>query len=564
MKSIEPNEIRVVFVRVQLSRNRPKPRWIISPHLFKLWERQRSGERVSSSVPLVFDRSGEDAQEWNINTAVTKEALNLPRSEFFLEGIWTFFYRVPSSLGLNWNEDGSFEVEIRFYEAGSQHHPAQERFQSPIGRASSATALYNGTREFGAQLLVLDYFHAQLDCWIGFLKAFLRRIATPLSKDFLWGDLPPDKSPQWGYAYHMLNFRRAVKSLTCAIEMTRRAIRLSTSRLDDAQKVHVEQALLSSEGQCLIANTLIERIQEEFDTKMSIYEDQIKKRQEAAVKLLTWIACIFLPLSTASSLLSMSSRVKDIGSVWWDWLGIVVITGLMVVLGYTWAIKSFALRHSKFFFLLQKAFTDAKRETLKDHEKKHLVHPAVQFLFILSISGFALGAVTAFLIGMFVRLETGAAVLGLSFAGALGLLVVSLLIWRYANLCLWLAQCFRSKSWIWPISLPDKSETPPEGSKTVKPLKKRSFGTSASIILGVVLASGLMVFPVLFTSLFTGSTVFELLYKMILNTRKAGKKMGADKNSKKVQGKKKMIEDMNKQDDDEDVEQEPAASGPED
>lgn len=109
MKSIEPNEIRVVFVRVQLSRNRPKPRWIISPHLFKLWERQRSGERVSSSVPLVFDRSGEDAQEWNINTAVTKEALNLPRSEFFLEGIWTFFYRVPSSLGLNWNEDGSFE-----------------------------------------------------------------------------------------------------------------------------------------------------------------------------------------------------------------------------------------------------------------------------------------------------------------------------------------------------------------------------------------------------------------------------------------------------------------------
>lgn len=81
----------------------------LSPHLFNLWERHRSGERVNFSVPLFFDRFGEDAQEWNTNTAVTEEALKLPRSTLLWEGIWIYIYRVGSSLGINWNEDGSME-----------------------------------------------------------------------------------------------------------------------------------------------------------------------------------------------------------------------------------------------------------------------------------------------------------------------------------------------------------------------------------------------------------------------------------------------------------------------
>lgn len=358
----------------------------------------------------------------------------------------------------------------------------------------------------------------------------------------------------------MRDFRTIVKTLICAIEMTRKAVRLSASRLVDAQKDRVEQVLLSSEGQCLAANALMERIQEHFDVTLRISEDQIRKRQEAAVKLLTWIACIFLPLSTASSLLSMSSRAKDIGSVWWDWLSIVFIAGLMVLLGYTWAMKSFALRHSSFFFHWQRVFTDAKRDTLNNHERQHIVHPGVRFLFIFSICAFTLGAVTAFLIGMFVRVETGATALGWSVAGALGLMLAPLLIWRFVNLFLWFVQSIRSRSWIWPIHLPDKTELSPRRLKIAESPKRR-FITSTSIVLCLLVASGLMLFPVLLISLFTGSMIFEVLYRMKQVHRKRRKNMDLNKNPKKDQGKMEMVEGMEKKDEGVDVEQNPASQG---
>lgn len=438
------------------------------------------------------------------------------------------------------------QVEIRLFEAGSQHHPAEESFQSLVGCPFSATALYNGTREFGAQLLALDYLHAQITCWTGFLNAFLKRIDKPLAKDILWGNLPPEQSPKWAYANHVIGIHNIVKALTCAIEMTRRSIRLNVSRLDDNQKDRIEQAFLRSEGQCLIANTLMERIQQRFDTTTEIFEEQIRKRQEAAVKLLTWIACIFLPLSTASSLLSMGSRAKDIGgAVWWDWLSIVVITGLIVLLGYAWAMKSFALRRSEHFFSAHRKFTNAKRATLENHERKTLIHTGVRFLVILSICALTLGAVAAFLIGMFMSLETGAEVLGYSVAGAVGLTVAPLLIWRLVNLCLWIAQSIWGRSWVWPYHSPDEILPSPEGKK---------FVNSLCILFGVVLGSTLMLFPILFTSLFTGSMTFELLYRFI----QVRKTTGFNGDPKKSKEKVATVEGIDKEDGDIDVEQEAA------
>lgn len=109
MQSIESNEIRVVFIRMQLSQHQPRRKWELSPHLFNLWDKHRSGERVDFVVPVVFERFDEPAQVWNTTTAATEEELKFPKSTFFWEGMWTSYYRVPSSLGFNWNDDGSFE-----------------------------------------------------------------------------------------------------------------------------------------------------------------------------------------------------------------------------------------------------------------------------------------------------------------------------------------------------------------------------------------------------------------------------------------------------------------------
>lgn len=355
-----------------------------------------------------------------------------------------------------------------------------------------------------------------------------------------------------------------VKALTDIIEMTGRVIRLSSSTFDNAQKTRVEQALLAAEGQCLIAKTLMERIQGEVDVRRAIYGDLVKKRQQAAVKLLTWIACIFLPLSTASSILSMSSRAKDIGSVWWDWLSIVVITGLVVLLGYTWAMKSFVFTRSLQFSYLRMLVTESKKDTLKDHKRRHLVHPAVAILVFLSICAFTVGTVTALLMGMFMSLETGAKVLGLSVAGAVGLTVVPLFIWRIFNLYRWLARCIKSKSWIWPVRLSEE----PISEPTSLP-EKRGSDTLGSFTTVALLC--LVLPPILFASLFTGSLIFELLSNMYHNAQKWRTDKVAEKKSENGQGKRKsekgqgkmnMTEDINRKEEDEDIEQEAGASGP--
>lgn len=109
MESIEATDIRVVFIRMQPSQKRPSRKWMLSRHRFNLWEKHRSGERITLDVPLVFDPSEEEAQELNEPTVFTKEPLVFPKGSILWEGIWTMYYQVPSSLGFNWNDDGSFE-----------------------------------------------------------------------------------------------------------------------------------------------------------------------------------------------------------------------------------------------------------------------------------------------------------------------------------------------------------------------------------------------------------------------------------------------------------------------
>lgn len=109
MKPIEPDDIRVVFVRMRPSQDRPEGGWALSPYLFTLWERRRSGERVTFDVPVVLSLSSEETKEWNTNTAVTEELLDIPRASMFWETIQMRYYEMPTSLGFNWNDDGLLE-----------------------------------------------------------------------------------------------------------------------------------------------------------------------------------------------------------------------------------------------------------------------------------------------------------------------------------------------------------------------------------------------------------------------------------------------------------------------
>lgn len=362
--------------------------------------------------------------------------------------------------------------------------------------------------------MTLDYYGASVNCWIAFLNVFLTQAINqvPANRPSIWGDISSDQSLQWGHDQLISNIAAALKFHTSAIDMTSKAIRSSAlnPKLHDAYKVRIEQVLFRAECLCLSFNLLVERVQIHFDLQRTRAEKQMNMRQEASLRLLAWITCIFLPLSTAASLLSMGNRAKDIGAVWWDWLGISFITGVGLLLGLTWTMKSYLLGRSFIFIKLRTIFLKAKKTTLRRHGINHLVHPGVRFLLRLGVYAFFVGAVVAFLIGMFVGLETGVRILWLSLAGALGLVLLPLLVWRLIGSSLWLIKRILGNSLrSWRDSLHRRLLPYGEVWDIIVGLSVM-FGILA-VASGVL---GLVFIPVLLLSLVTGGIIFELIYRI--------------------------------------------------
>lgn len=67
------------------------------------------------------------------------------------------------------------------------------------------------------------------------------------------------------------------------------------------------------------------------DEIMNAASAETDERQSQSVNRLALLAAIFLPLSLASSLLSMNTRAADLGPLWYDYFGLALITMSLVV-----------------------------------------------------------------------------------------------------------------------------------------------------------------------------------------------------------------------------------------
>jgi hypothetical protein len=74
---------------------------------------------------------------------------------------------------------------------------------------------------------------------------------------------------------------------------------------------------------------------EDYMDSVAVRAQQFTNESQASsLKRLKLVASVFLPLTMACSLLSMSTRVNGLGPIWWDWIGIVTIPGAVIVAGY--------------------------------------------------------------------------------------------------------------------------------------------------------------------------------------------------------------------------------------
>ncbi|CVL08812.1 uncharacterized protein FMAN_14616 [Fusarium mangiferae] len=166
-------------------------------------------------------------------------------------------------------------------------------------------------------------------------------------------------------------------------------------------------------GLCREASEQLQNFSDRLDHDLKYLELARNINQNRGVQQLTLLATIFLPLSLAAGVLSMQTRFKDLGTLLYDFFGVVVLLAaivliIMILLSLVAVMKEL---DSKFLRV------ESYRESFRG-----------KFLSAVNIGFFVFGCLvlTSFLVGMFKDVTLGARILGYGVAAVCGLWIVAL------------------------------------------------------------------------------------------------------------------------------------------
>jgi hypothetical protein len=302
-------------------------------------------------------------------------------------------------------------------------------------------ALFNGDIRLGARLLLFDYFDAALTTWIDFLE-LVRHQCNRRSRSHHYQH-NDDRMPVMGDRHHVEDFAKATRDLIKAMDTTVEAIKVMAPFEEDRHS-RFEYLLIKYRARVESLKSTMNDVENYMDAVAICAQQFTNESQASSLKRLTLVASVFLPLTMACSLLSMTTRVNELGPIWWDWFGIVTTLGVVIVAGYRtsaflhrlWRGTRVSRFMTGFRYELRRAQQRVQKRRKKELHKPRqhrLVPLSTRLLFTTTKYVFAVGVITSFLVGMFVRggdVAIGAQSLGYSSAGAVGAFIISIVTWR--------------------------------------------------------------------------------------------------------------------------------------
>lgn len=175
--------------------------------------------------------------------------------------------------------------------------------------------------------------------------------------------------------------------------------------LDDLPQVKKFQGLLLEiRGICTEVERTTTSISNRLEGRLKFIEIGRSFHESSSVRLLSLLAVIFLPLSLASSLLSMSTRFADLHYLLYDFFGVIVLLGT-VTITIVIVLK-----------LLSRASEKVESKVTSDTGRK-IVKQGIVFMVVVPW-GLILAS---FLVGMIKDVGLGLRVLGYGAAGIVGL-----------------------------------------------------------------------------------------------------------------------------------------------
>ncbi|KAI1013670.1 hypothetical protein LB503_010700 [Fusarium chuoi] len=187
------------------------------------------------------------------------------------------------------------------------------------------------------KLFLLQFHHACLRLFFDFLTALEvdeKEHADDSNTDYGFAELW-----QWNLktitqrSYEYRDLREMARKLISTTESLIDVVRSSPHVVNSTSCTNKFMAIeMEIRGLCREANERVQSLSDQLDHDLKYLELARDINQTKGVQQLTLLATIFLPLSLASGLLSMQTRFKDLGTLLYDFFGVVMLLAAIVII----------------------------------------------------------------------------------------------------------------------------------------------------------------------------------------------------------------------------------------
>jgi hypothetical protein len=170
-----------------------------------------------------------------------------------------------------------------------------------------------------------------------------------------------------------------------------------------------------------LANTMqyLERLHRRFQSRSTALNIQ----ESVSVKRLTILAAVFLPLSLATSILSMQTRFIDLHLLLYDFVGVFTIIGSFSVLIYFIVLLILKFKPSKSLENWEDRQRQLNQSQYQEAKRKQAYSIWRKLLYFILFAGWST-ILISFIVGMVVKVTLGLRILGYGMAGVLGCVIV--------------------------------------------------------------------------------------------------------------------------------------------
>lgn len=266
------------------------------------------------------------------------------------------------------------------------------------------------------QLFLLQFLHANLNLLLDTSEVFAKDCAEQSILDFDTGRLSVLR--QWSLKVMARNSNRHRRLEKVARMITENAQLLmdfmkaaeDTTTNNTSSPSQNEFSMLEAEVKACSASIheILSRTLQDTDNCLRFQEMARNMRQSEEVRFLTILATIFLPLSLAAAILSMQTRLKDLGVLLYDFVGVGLILGTIALIIFLWLL----LRDVVLETLTQ--FIKIRGRALRE------VRIASKIVNVTIITLFLALFLSSFLYGMLEDVQRGGLILGYGLAVVIG------------------------------------------------------------------------------------------------------------------------------------------------